>query len=93
MFFVGTPIYISPPERPAHPHLRLGMALAFGGIFVLTFGIEQSFQFTPCFFGVCSDILDLVPVGLGALLMVVGFVLMSITRKPEPPIIIYRSQS
>lgn len=83
------PYYAPLPPPPSRPHLRLGMALVFIGIFLTSFGIEQAASCSLSAPGTCPEILDQAIVGLGVFLMIVGFVLMLITRKPLTPPVVY----
>jgi hypothetical protein len=89
----GTTIYVPQPQKPTRPHLRLGMAFVFAGIFLLVFGLGEG---TPCSVnGVRTRASPLYSVnaGLGAALMIMGFVLMALTGKPPEPLFMHVPQS
>jgi hypothetical protein len=74
------------PEGPRFPYRPFGMGCVFVGIPVASIGISNAVLCNGGAAGDCSLNLDVVVFLLGVALMVAGFALMFVRRKPAPSI-------
>lgn len=86
---VGTPIYVSGSLELRRPYVRLGMALVFIGIPMVSVGGAEAVSGCVYTVGACSPSIYWPLVVIGVLLMAVGYVLMAITRERSPAPIIF----